>query len=115
LANDLGSETWVSYGEIPQIAWVCGTTGVDSATYTIQIAIGEETGTACDGWPAALPATLSRIIERCNLDRAGLDGAVFLEALLLGIVLFDRGTHCDCSTEVVEGAGLLERVRMEGK
>jgi hypothetical protein len=66
-----------------------------SATYTIEITIGEETGTARDGWPATLPASLSRIIERCDLHGARLDGAVFLEALLLGIVLFDRSAHYD--------------------
>lgn len=67
--------------------------GRRSGTYTIQVSIREKTSTACDGRPTALPATLGGIIERRSIHRARLDGTLFLETLLLGIVLLSRSAH----------------------
>lgn len=41
-------------------------------TYPIQVAVTEETGTTCDGGPAALPATLSQILQRRQVHGAAL-------------------------------------------
>lgn len=62
-------------------------------TYPVQIAITEETGTTCDGGPAALPATLSQILQRRQVHGGGLRRGSQL--LLRGLLRVGLQAHFD--------------------